>query len=119
MQYLLALTPADEDDCVFGEAIPNTTRRYRYGRSAFPQPLPALPMSREVAFGYMLECMCIDLRMRVSDARVYTFKSRMEAIGYLKNRFRSEPLSIDAWRHTRNVVLEPRAWSGEQQEFLD
>ena len=54
MQYLLALTPADADDCVFGEAIPNTTRRYRYARSAFPQPLPALPMSREVAFGCML-----------------------------------------------------------------
>ena len=57
--------------------------------------------------------------MRVSDARVYTFEPRMEALGYLASRFCSEPLSIDAWRHTRNVVLEPRAWSGEQQEFLD
>lgn len=77
MQYLLALTLPDADDCVFGEAIPNTTRRYRYARSAFTQPLPALPMSRAVAFGYMLERMCVDLRMKVSDARVYTFESRM------------------------------------------
>ena len=63
--------------------------------------------------------MCIDLRMRVSDARVYTFKSRMAALGYLTSRFRSEPLSSDAWRHTRNFVLEPREWPGEQSEFLD
>ena len=50
LRYLMALSPGGTDETVYGEAIPNTTRRYRYKKSAFPQPLPTLPMSKEDAF---------------------------------------------------------------------
>ena len=73
LRYLMALAPGDADSCVFGEAIPNTTNRYRYLKSAFPQPLPTLPMSKEAGFHYMHAFMRIDLRMRVCDACVDTF----------------------------------------------
>ena len=119
MHYLLALAPGDTPECVFGEAIPNTTSRYRYCRNVFPRPLPTLPMSKDVAFDYLVECMCVELRMRVCGARVHTFTSRMKAMALLTNRLRREPLSVAAWEQTRDVVLEPRTWSDKQQEFLD
>ena len=119
MQYLLSLSPGDTAECVFDEAIPNTTSRYRYCRNVFPRPLPTLPMTKDAAFDYLLECMCVDLRMWVCDARVHAFTSRMKAMALLTNHFRREPLSVAAWEQTRNVVLEPRAWSEKQQEFLD
>ena len=79
-RYLMSLSPGDTDETVYGETIPDTTHRYRYKRSVFPQPLPTLPMSKEVAFEYMRACMVTDLRMRVCDARVATFVSRLEAL---------------------------------------
>jgi hypothetical protein len=85
LRYLTSLSPGDKDDNVYGETIPNSTHRYRYKKSAFPQPLPTLPMSKEVAFNYMKECMRIDLRMRVCDARVNTFLSRLDAIALFTN----------------------------------
>ena len=81
----MALSPGDGDDNVYGETIPDATHRYRYLKSAFPQPLPTLPMSKEVAFNYMKECMRMDLRMRVCDARVNTFLSRRDALSLLTN----------------------------------
>ena len=111
IEYLLSLAPGDTAECVLGETIPNTTSRYRYCRNVFPRPLPTLPMSKDVAFDYLLECMCVDLRMRVCDARVPTFVSRMKAMAPLTNHFRREPLSVVAWEQTRDVVLEPRTWS--------
>ena len=82
----------DTDETVYGEAIPNTPHRYRYKKSAFPQPLPTLPMSKEVAFDYMRECMRIELRMRVCDARVDTFLARLQALAVLTNFVACEPL---------------------------
>ena len=115
----MALSPGDTDDCVFGETIPKTNHRYRYKKVAFPHPLPTLPMSREAAFQYMVLCMCCDLRMRVADARVATFTSRMRALALLTNSFRSAPLSVADWHRASEVVLQPRQWSEKQQEFLD
>ena len=115
----MSLSPGDTDETVYGETIPNSSHRYRYLKSAFPQPLPTLPMSREVAFGYMRDCMRTDLRMRVCDARVDTFLSRLEAIAMLTNFFRAKPLSLEAWRTTNDVTLRPMQWSAKQQEFLD
>jgi len=113
------LSPGDTDDCVFGETIPKTNHRYRYKKVAFPHPLPTLPMSRETAFTYMLLCMACDLRMRVADARVATFASRMRALALLTNSFRSAPMSVADWHRASEVVLQPRQWSEKQQEFLD
>ena len=78
LRYLTSLSPGDTDETVYGEAIPGSTHRYRYSKFAFPQPLPTLPMSNEVAFAYMSNCMQTDLRMRVCDARVATFLARLE-----------------------------------------
>ena len=44
--YRMSLSPGDTDETVYGEAIPNTPHRYRYKKSAFPQPLPTLPVER-------------------------------------------------------------------------
>ena len=115
----MSLSPGDEDDKVYGETIPDTTRRYRYLKSAFPQPLPTLPMSKEVAFNYMRECMRIEMRMRVCDARVDTFLSRLDALAVLTNFLRANPLKVEAWRHVRDVTLRPMTWSDKQQEFLN
>ena len=115
----MALSPGDGDHNLYGETIPDGTHRYRYLKSAFPQPLPTLPMSKEVAFNYMKECMRMDLRMRVCDARVNTFLSRLDALSLLTNFLRANPSSLEAWRHTRDVTLRPMTWSGKQQEFLD
>ena len=115
----MSLSPGDTDETVYGEAIPNSTHRYRYLKSAFPQPLPTLPMSKELAFAYMSDCMRTDLRMRVCDARVATFLSRLQAIAVLTKSLRANPLSVEAWRTTRDVALRPMNWSGKQQEFLD
>ena len=52
LQYLVSLSPGDTDDTVYGESIPNSAHRYRYLKSAFPQPLPTLPMSKDAAFAY-------------------------------------------------------------------
>ena len=65
LRYLMSLSPGDEDDKVYGETIPDSTHRYRYLKSAFPQSLPSLPMSKELAFNYKKECMRMDLCMRV------------------------------------------------------
>jgi len=115
----MSLSPGGKDDNVYGETIPNTTHRYRYLKSAFPQPLPTLPMSKEAAFHYMRECMRIELRMRVCDARVDTFLSRLNALSVLTKFLRANPLSVEAWSHTRDVTLRPMTWSDKQQEFLD
>ena len=61
----MSLSPGDTDETVYGEAIPNSVHRYRYLKSVFSQLMPTLPMSKEMAFDYMRECMRIDLRMRV------------------------------------------------------
>jgi len=103
---------------VYGEAIPNTVHRYRYLKTAFPQPLPTLPMSKEAAFIYMRECMRIDLRMRICDARVDTFLTRLDALSVLTNFFRANPLSVEEWRKRPDVTLRDVAWSDEQSEFL-
>ena len=76
-------------------------------------------MSKEAAFHYMRECMRTELRMRVGDARVETFLSRLDALSLLTNYFRSSPQSVEAWRHTRDVTLRPMKWSDKQQEILD
>ena len=107
----MALSPGDTDETVYGEAIPNTTHRYRYKKSAFPQPLPTLPMSKEVAFEYMCNCMVTELRMRVCDARVATFVSRLGALSVLTKFFREHPLSLADWHKVRNVTLRPMTWS--------
>ena len=110
----------DTDDTVYGEAIPNSAQRYRYLKSAFPQPLPTtLPMSKEAAFNYMRECMRIELRMRVCDARVDTFRSRLHALSVLTSFFREHSESVDSWSHVRDVALRSMTWSEKQQEFLD
>ena len=98
LRYLVSLSPGDEDDNVYGEAIPNTIHRYRYKKSAFPQPLPTLPMSEEIAFEYMRSCMVIELRKRVCDARVGTFVSRLEALSVLTKFFREHPGSFADWQ---------------------
>ena len=118
LRYLMSLSPGDTDETVYGEAIPDSTHRYRYLKSAFPQSLPTLPMSKEVAFEYMCECMRIDLRMRVCDARADTFLTRLKALSVLTNFFRENPLSVEAWRRTRDVTLRPMTWSEKQDEFL-
>ena len=118
LRYLTSLSPGDTDDTVYGESIPNSVHRYRYLKSAFPQPLPTLPMSKEAAFDYMRECMRIDLRMRVCDARVDTFLARLEAIAVLTKSFRANPLSVQAWRTRDDVELRTMKWSAEQEEFL-
>ena len=84
----------DGDDNVYGETIPNTTHRYRYKKSVVPQPLPTLLMSKEVAFEYMCNRMVTELRMRVCDARVATFVSRLGALSVLTKFFREHPLSL-------------------------
>ena len=104
---------------VFGETIPNTTHRYRYLKSAFPQPLPTLPMSREDAIRYMRECMRVDLRMRVCDARVDTFMARLDAISMWTVFVRASPLSVEPWRHPGDVTLRPMRWSSKPQGILD
>jgi hypothetical protein len=76
-------------------------------------------MSKKAAFDYMRECMRIDLRMRVCDARVDTFLSRLEAIAVLTRSFHENPLSVEAWRTTSDVKLRTMNWSDEQEEFLD
>ena len=115
----MSLSPGDTDETVYGEAIPGSTHRYRYSKSAFPQPLPTLPMSKEVAFAYMCDCMQTDLPMRVCDARVATFLSRLQAIAVLTNTFRANPLPVEAWRTAPDVTLRSMQWSGKQREFLD
>ena len=94
--WLLAVSDVpvtwDTDETVYGAAIPNTPHRYRYKKSAFPQPLPALPMSTEVAYDYMRDCMRLELRMRICDARVDTFMARLEALPVLTNFFRAHPV---------------------------
>ena len=92
LQYLLSLAPGDTDETVYGEAVPNSPHRYRYKKSAFPQPLPTLPMSKEAAFHYMRDCMRIELRMRVCDARVDTFLSRLDALAALTKFLRANPV---------------------------
>ena len=61
----------------------------------------------------------MDLRMRVCDARVNTFLSRLDALSLLTKFVRANPSSLEAWRHTRDVTLRSMTWSGKQQEFLD
>ena len=119
LQYLMSLTPRDTDENVYGESIPGTTHRYRYKKSAFPQTLPTLPMSKEIAFAYMRDCMRIDLRMRICDARVDTFVSRLEALTLLTKFFRAHPQSLAAWQTPIKATLRPMTWSDKQQEFLD
>ena len=114
----MSLSPGDTDETVYGENIPNTPHRYRYKKSAFPQPLPALPMSKEVAFDYMRLCMCLELRMRICDARVDTFMARLQALSLLTNFFRAHPESVDEWRKRPEATLRPMNWSAEQEEFL-
>ena len=118
LRYLLSLSPGDTDETVYGEAIPNSVHRYRYLKTAFPQPLPTLPMSKEAAFTYMRECMRIDLRMRICDARVDTFLTRLDAMSVLTKFFRANPLSVEEWRKRPDVTLRDVAWSDEQPKFL-
>ena len=48
------------------------------------------------------------------------FLSRLEAPSVLTKCFNVFPLSVEAWRHTRDATLRPMTWSGKkQQEFLD
>ena len=119
LRHLMSLSPGDNDETVYGETIPNGTHRYRYLKSAFPQPLPTLPMSKEVAFHYMKECMRIDLRMCVCDARVDTFLSRLDALSVFTNFLPSNPQSVEEWRRKSDVALRDVKWSDKQQEFLD
>ena len=58
-------------------------------------------MSKEVAFEYMRACMVTDLRMRVRDARVASFVSRLEALSWLTKFFREHPQSIADWRQRK------------------
>ena len=118
LQYLMSLAPGDTDETVYGEAVPNSSHRYRYSKSAFPQPLPTLPMSKEAAFDYMRECMRIELRMRVCDARVDTFLSRLHALAVLTNFLRAHPDRVDAWTRVRDVTLRAMTWSAKQEELL-
>ena len=76
-------------------------------------------MSEEVAFNYMKDCMRIGLRMRVCDARVDTFLTRLDALSVLTNYFREYPESLEDWRPPPYVTLRAITWSDKQQEFLD
>ena len=67
----------------------------------------------------MVLCMCCGLRMRVVDARVATFTSRMHALALLTNSFRGDPRKVAVWHRANEVVLEPRQWSAKQQDFLN
>ena len=57
--------------------------------------------------------------MRVCDARVDMYPSRLDALSLLTKLFRTWPLSVEAWRATRDVTLRPMTWSEKQSEFLD
>lgn len=48
LRYLMALPPGDTDDTMYGETMPNTVHRYLSLKSAFPQPLPTLPISKRL-----------------------------------------------------------------------
>ena len=61
-----------------------TVHRYRYLKLVFPEALPILLMSKYVAFEYMRECMRIEFCMRVCDARVDIFVSRVDALWLLR-----------------------------------
>ena len=101
----MSLSLGDTDETVYGETIPNISHRYRYLKSVVPQTLLTLPMSQEVAFDYMRECMRIDLRKRVSDARVDASLSRLEALSLLKKKIRANPRSLEDWRPPQEVKL--------------
>ena len=75
-------------------------------------------MSKEVAFDYMRQCMCLELRMRICDARVDTFMARLQALSLLTNFFRANPGAVGEWRKRPEATLRPMNWSAEQEEFL-
>jgi len=62
--------------------------------------------------------MVTELRMRVCDARVATFVSRLGALSVLTKFFREHPLSLADWHKVEKVTLRPMTWSDAQSEFL-
>ena len=62
--------------------------------------------------------MCLELRMRICDARVDTFMARLQALSLLTNFFHANSAAVGEWRKRPEATLRPMNWSAEQEEFL-